>query len=296
VIDERLQRQAREARCDPAAGVRLARSLERLGRRDEALAALLQAIEEPEARAEIARHPGATAVARGNLMHVDAAPIFAKPAVRWSTPIGRATSVSLLASEFGIVSVSGSETVALDPRTGRVRWRTTSESRSPRPPKAWICGQALLIDAAGGLVGRDLWTGDECIRGPVDETLTALADGVAAFMKGNTVIARSISAPTTAAMPRLWSRKFRKPVTVVAAGAMIVVSRNDGLICMDATSGTSRWEAPGTKPVLDTDGVVARIEPTADAGHPEQVLYTRDGNVLWRRRDGRVPSALRPTS
>ncbi len=297
--DETLRHLEREAASDPLARVRLARSLERAGRRDDALAALLPAIDVSDARAEVARFVGASTVARGDIIYVDAAPVVMKPAVRWRTPVTTAPSVSLVASELGIVVLSAFETVALDARTGRARWRAASELPPSHRPRAWICGSVLLVVTPGSLVARDLWTGGELFRLPGAETLVAVADGVAVFRNGSTVTARSLANPTKP-VTTLWTATFNKTGAVAAGGSLVVVEDAHGMVCMDSTTGTVRWKAPGTDSVVDSDGVGAWIEATNSAPRPsrsrqeQRVLYTPDGRPAWQRRDGLTLRGLAP--
>ncbi len=284
--DATLRQLERDAVNDPLARVRVARSLERLGRPEEALAALVPSIDSPDTRTEIVRFAGARTVTCGDMNYVDAAPVLGKPTVNWRTPVTTTPSVSLVASELGVVVLSAFETVALDPRTGRVRWRAGSDCSGQQRPRAWICGSVLLVVTPGGTVARDLWTGKEVFRIPRGETLVALADGVAVLRNGSTVTARSFTDPTR--LPaKLWAATFPEISTVAAGGTLVVVAYGDRLVCMDSTSGLVSWKAPGREPLVDGPG--AASQPSASTVSSSGGSRPRSWPTtswLWRRSVG----------
>ncbi len=142
--DESLRALERAAAADPSRTLGWAKALARAGRADEAWVALCRAVDQPDARAELATRPAWThAGGRGRTHALDLPPVKREPRVRW---MARAPGDRLLASPLGVVVTTGRGTpcVVLDPTSGRLRWTPSSATRD-----AWLDRSWLLAHFAG---------------------------------------------------------------------------------------------------------------------------------------------------
>src|SRR5687767_10014033 len=121
-MDEDLRTLERAAGEDPAACLRYAAALERVGRKDDAFPALCAMKQHAAVRDVLARWPAWTHSqgGPGETRWLDVLPVRRAPRVRWSAGLAGA---ELVVSAFGVAAVEKSEhrrrLVVLDPDTGQ---------------------------------------------------------------------------------------------------------------------------------------------------------------------------------
>jgi hypothetical protein len=171
VSDEELRELARDE--TPSGALRLARALERLGRRDEALEALLPHREDAEVRRALGGFPAWTHVFGDalNTRSVDVEPVRTAPRIKWSVPglldPERTTRLSMdfVANPLVVVATrTESSVVALDAETGAVRWQRDFVGADDGAVS--LQGDAVLFAEEFQVTFIDAWSGHECSRGP----------------------------------------------------------------------------------------------------------------------------------
>src|SRR5579872_1125872 len=100
-----------------------ARGLERAGRGDEGVAALVEVRDDPAVRSHLETLPAWSHVEAdaGRTNFVAARPVAREPIVRWKTEVSSADGSALLASPLAVVWPDNGSVAVLDPTTGRPR-------------------------------------------------------------------------------------------------------------------------------------------------------------------------------
>jgi hypothetical protein len=150
--------------------IRYAHALDRGGRRDDALDALLPARSDPRARSEIAKFPAWDTSTRGSdgASFLDARPIRRNPRLSWvvddprrgleGLPLGLTVPHALTPLVF--VSSWARHSTALDAATGETLW----EREAWDTTSCLVRGEHLLTLGWEGLEVRDTWTGELVAR------------------------------------------------------------------------------------------------------------------------------------
>jgi outer membrane protein assembly factor BamB len=281
----------------PESRVRLAAELERLGRLDDAVAALVPASGATVARAALARlRPSVDGQSR---VAADVRPAVRAPRIRWQSRLplrhvepgaARLLTSTLEASPLGVLaSHRGGPLVALDIDSGRELW--TVSHLGPRQRPRWgsdfpsISGDQILTAEDGvavrGFALRDgelLWQ-LELSRGQ----RVAVGGGAAAgvWLVSDDGEFRSHAAPVSGP-PRLearWSIDDADAVRFVGATATrcVLSARRAGtLAAFDRRTGERLWVASGSDAVVDESGALA--------WRPGEVVALEpDGEPSWRR-------------
>jgi hypothetical protein len=193
VSDEEIRVLERDA--TPAGRLKLARALERLGRSDEALDALLQAREDRSVRAEIARYPAWTheGANQGNTFSIDAASVLGELRLVWThrgtLDPRRAEPLALqfLATPaVAVFSIARGRAAVHDIETGEVMW-PFEHGDDLRNSRAAIAGSLLLLRTEEGVVGRDLYTGE--VRWRLPGKAWEVRGGLILFDEGRELVA-----------------------------------------------------------------------------------------------------------
>jgi hypothetical protein len=300
-----------------------ARALERSGRDDDALEALMPSSGSLEARRQLERWPawGETQASRYGSRWIDTAPLERSPRVRWSARLPAAdevvgSSADLFASPLGVFASLGGlrDRVVLDPLTGSVRARWPRGESDPDAGLALLGGE-LLEPRRAALVARDLVTGRS------RELLTArswlltegtVAQGSLAVVPDGLGRARVFELDGERG-PResgwqLECRGHALSTGYVALSRWFAV--RDRIFWPDPdlgfqvsslarATGEVLWRRRLSLRMADEEGVVGRVEmePGSPGWTPEKHLLVLDraGNELWRRSSA-LPLALSPTT
>ncbi len=191
--DEEIRALERDA--TPAGRLKLARALERLGRRDEALDALITAREDRAVQAELARFPAWTheGANEGNTFSADVAPVLGQPRPVWkhegTLDPGRTESLALqfLATPaLAVFSIARGRAAVHDMETGEVLWQF-EHGDDLRDSRAAIVGSLLLLWTEEGVTGRDLYTGD--VRWRLPGKAWEVRSGIVLFEEGRELVA-----------------------------------------------------------------------------------------------------------
>jgi hypothetical protein len=150
VTDARLRALERRVANEPTASIALAHALERLGDAAAALDALWSGCDDLEVRRAAATLDLERAPARSARL-------------LWQQRLDRRDDLRLrrLETPLGLVLQSAQRVAVLDPRTGKLRFEL--------PPAEWfgcLCETLIVSDAAGNILGTDLWTGESLYTAP----------------------------------------------------------------------------------------------------------------------------------
>jgi hypothetical protein len=297
VDDSELRKLERElaATGAPETRVRLARELERLGRRDDAFDVLKPGIADAAVRAEIIRfpawtHPDGDA---GRSACVDVAPIRRQPELRivrerWDD---RAFAHKLLVTPFGLAVCGKFEPefciVILDDVSGAVRLRVPRSGTSffEFADRPCIVEGTLFSDAGS----HDLLSVGEIARHPTkgrflrampDRTFLVNEDGRVSLMRQV-----GIEAPFT-----IWARDLGGGPDLlgcVASDRVILLHSLDlplwsaqRLVALDSASGATLWEASFTN-VWVVCRLSGQLVATLSDSEQVQVLDAKSGRQLW---------------
>jgi hypothetical protein len=310
--------------------LRLASALERMGRRDDALAVLVPAREDADVRRAIGRfpawtHPHADA---GESGAADVEPIRVKPRIKWKAAAPNVGS-SLVATAFAVLAAGTSppRRKVFDAETGDLLCEAAS-------PALGLVGDLVLELGRMGLEAYDLWTGE-----PVWEVEELPRQPVLAFDRCGVVAVTAEDRVVTfeTGDPRISPLKVRDDVVAFdVSGRMrrcllapdrIVFEWRSGAVILDRASFAVIARVPG-RPLRIEDGalVVAgregivdfdlatgrqletrlhRLTTLALDGPPSLVVRARDvfyetdrtklfaqvgGTELWRMTAGELPS------
>lgn len=283
-----LERAARDG--GPAARLRFARVLERVGRRDDALVALLPARGDAEVRREIARFPAWTHedATAGRTRAIDVAPIRREPLVRFAvTPRAGRPARALLASPLGIVWVDREGTIAIDD-DGAARWSCPEEA-------AAIVGDVvLLMEGRQALVGRDIWTGERLHDTVVDGFFSRRGLAGSLFIGVRTRDAEVFRLDDPRAAPR--SRELLEipggfmdfaEADVVLAPDIALIGKSAEVLALDVQSGEVRYRMRGQLPRADAEGTVLSVGRRGGLA-----VHDRAGASLFSTDEPFVPLAL----
>ncbi len=259
VADDLLRALERDVAVEGAAPVtRLAyaRALERVGRGDEALAALLPAIDDAAVRRRIATysawtHPGACA---GRTRFVDVLPLEREPRVAWrlEAPFG---SMVAAASELGIVlSLLNGRLLVVDARTGEVR-RVHRRAPGTDGTPVILRDDTVLLGRGRALVARDIWTGKRRLELALDAEPWALCAAERRIFvgAGDQVLAfaeESLDAPVLAWK---YDHEGDRPELLATAEELfldhVVLDARTGAVRRHLVEPPARADVRGTTPV-----------------------------------------------
>ena len=183
--------------------------------------------------------------------------------------------------------LKGGRLVAIDLRSGRVRW--TMELATAWAPSV---DEGLVVVAGDELLtGLDALTGRPRWRVPMTGGFSAppaAAGGwlVGAPARGDVIAIRATDGQV------LWTRRLGAPVRVrpVVTATGVYVSLDDGrVVALDLTTGTPRWERTlGGKP-----GDLLVLDDRLFVGADDKFFYalkTANGDQRWKRRIGGRPA------
>jgi hypothetical protein len=278
---------------DAASRLRLARALERAGRRDEVPSVLRPAVADERVRQALLelpawRHPCGDA---GRTNEIDLPPLRALRSVRTVRPsAGNCFPEALLATESGLVVVErargGVRTIIIDAASGEERKELGAPDSAIAIEDDRVVAQAVFA--------YDLWTGELAFQ--------VLLDGhLLAALPGRTVLVQShgrFGAFTWlegAELSFLWEQPLAGDSCGVAATPSWVVAWTGAgeLAAYRTRDGDPLWSQPLAPPaervLLDEAGLVL-----ARRGHEENDfdVLDRDGNPLWTSELRARPVAL----
>src|SRR5579883_1249167 len=277
-----------------------ARSLERAGRRDEAVAALVPVRDDPDVRAHLdalAAWRRIAADAAGSSF-LDARPVAREPVVRWTTevPVERPC---LLASPLAVVATDDHGClVAMDPATGAPR--NLPQHRCFLPTLELGLATLVFQDRNGHERALDVVTGKSR-----DLANVARARAHTSMRDRDFVVrlldARAVEAHIAEPQGTLGSRLWRYPpkgelaeILVSGGGVAITPTRvlvrtENELIVLDRATGALVFRGEGDFVVADALGLVGQRRRSVFA-------YDWSGRLLWSKgqRSSAVPRALAP--
>lgn len=292
-----LERAALEG--DAAACVAWARALERLGRRDEAVAGYLAALDRDPAagaaRAALAALPAWTGTqgGSGRASALEVEPVRGAPERLWHAPPGAPASPGLrrfsepylLGGWPGVVALhpAPARVEACDVRDGRLLWSVAgwADRTASR-----VEGELVVLRGAARTTVRDLRTGHELVALPAGGGDA----GVSGWARG-----LDLRASTPANLWRLdahgWPDPRLPPAdeprwtlvrprdqrgrTLVAAGPLVVIAFLGGEVAaLDATTGDERWRRAGAGLHGDAQGVAVRSRDV-------YTMFDLDGQPRW---------------
>jgi outer membrane protein assembly factor BamB len=286
-LDRReIERRARAG--DSASALRWARALERTGRRDEVLTALLLATGSAEGRAELGKLWETLSPTPGRFTDV---PAIRAPRLRWLTKLdGRDTVERLIAHPLGIVVSTGRRTILIDPASGAKR-RDLLPSKCPV-----ILGDVLLLMQSNLYVAtHDLATGESLHAAKVRGHGHFARGGNGLFVTGQLSSLHAYRmGKSRGTLEHAWSVETETNAyehAEVVAGSLLVPERRR-LRAFD-TAGTALWATPSSEEDRG-DPLGARV--AIEAGDEELVLVasgselietlvaleTRSGRERWR--------------
>jgi hypothetical protein len=275
----------------PGARLRWARELERLGQRDDVLAALAPGWRDAEVRRELARFPvwGRDQASRFGTRFIDARVIEGKPRLRWrTTQSGRARypMVShLLASPLGVVGAfSGArqeqKVVVLEPDSGTERHSWT---RIISDGDLSIEGGHVLDPRWIGVFAIDLATGERRELLPRGERVTASAAVARTMIAvepmradfGSEVCVYHFE-PSGPSCREAWRVQRAHTAYAVTATRELVLERRPpgGFTARDRRDGREVWSSGGQLTAADERSVFAY-------GGGELFELGPDGSSLW---------------
>ena len=286
---------------DAEGRIRYARALERSGRRDEALDALLPARGDPRARSEIAKFPAwdASVTGAGGARYLDARPIRKNPRLSWVVEdprhgierVPEGMSAPYVVTPLAFITSYATQCTAIDPATSEILWAREASHTSD----SIVRGEHLLSLEIEALEVRDIFTGDERARFAVGlgpGRLISLGEHLAVEGRGETAV---LELKDPLGRPReLWrapGRAFPAP-----PGELVLVTATPprferSLVrVVDLRTGAERSR-------LDTfrQGWVwfADEELVVLQGEDGYHAYERNGRLRWSVRETRIVFATR---
>ena len=183
--------------------------------------------------------------------------------------------------------LKGGRLVAIDLRSGKVRW--TTELTTPWAPSVdgslvVVAGDELLT-ALAAATGRSLW------RVPVTGGFSAPPTAAGGWVIGTPASGDVISIRATDGAV-LWTRSLGSPVRVrpVITATGVYVSLDDGrVVALDLTTGAPRWE----RRLDGKPGELLVLEDRLFVGADDKFFYslkTSNGDERWKRRIGGRPA------
>jgi hypothetical protein len=274
-----LEREVREKPDDLGARLKLARALERVGRKDDALAALTPAVADAEVRREIGRLAPPVRESAG--LYFDVPGIVREPVVKWEArgnpATGRAGTDALIATPLALISQSDRAVTAFDAASGQRRWGM-DRIQFPIVTRDVVCERGLR-DFSGRdiFTGELLWTVDA--QGPHHGRLRVpLADDglLIEATSQPALVARVFDDPRRPPGERLFEIPGEFDRVTAAAGAVIVQAhRGTDFLVLDARTGAERFRGQGFFWMSDERGLVADREDGSLAS------YTPAGRLEW---------------
>lgn len=268
--------------------LRYARAVERQGRVDDALDALLPALDDAEVRRAVGRFPAWDEIARANDF-IDAAPLRSEPVVAWRSEPTR-DSFLMLASALALFWIEEQWTQrrpfvrVLDPFTGELRKRLPGRLRAF---DAWV-----LLDT-GVLRAHDIWSGrrrgSKSVERPRPHIVAVAGD-------------RILAEEARDGGRKVWEvdADHRHPFCVTSD---VLICLGDGApLALDRRSGRLLWTLRGAPDrvgewLADGRGLVA-FTATHESYGPEDehevVAFDLSGKRLWRRKEPARACALLP--
>lgn len=262
--DAELRRLEREAQSKgPEARVRLARAYERAGRALDAVTTLMRGVDDPTLRREVTRLEGAV-------------PIRSGARVRWTTEVELDVH-TLLASRLGIVVGSRDQTVVLDPDTGATKLQV-------RGGEVYLADEVLLVRTGGGLLGHDLWTGEELFTKNVLGVRDLLRHGGTTLVAGRSRELVVYRFDDVRRAPRLAWRAgspYERTVAEAVTRDVVVLPDAEGLVVRSAADGAVRGRChPPAVLLADERGLIVSL-----SGGTVGEVSPQDGALRWQRRE-----------
>lgn len=247
----------------PEARLRYARALERVGRRDDALDALIPGRESVDVRREIVRFPAARAdlsEAASSVAVADLAPLERAPHVAWTRRFEEDLDGSLYDEEHDALRrfvthplvvgfhSEGASFRVIDATTGEDRWQSDPAENPDDASElliAFTATDALIFDGTELRV-RELWTGEDRCRFEPEVRLNGIAgagDLLATWSGGELTLSRLGEAGPAP----LWTATIRggSVASVVFQEGQLLVRTGDRLLALDLEEGATRWTLPG---------------------------------------------------
>ena len=212
---------------------------------------------------------------------------------RWTADVGTPAALALGARAEHLLAAGSACVVALDPATGRERWRRSSGATA-----GWVRDEALFFSDGVGLVSVDPSTGADRWALPVDRLPHGSVWDVRRVAGGGAVAVGPGSLAAIDPSGRItWT--FAPPAAVelrtAAHGPLVLAASDAGfLYALDAASGQLRWRVhvPGPLAAVPTaHGAASMLVCTTDLGGSVVSIDPATG-----RRAFEVPLDVTPTS
>lgn len=272
VSDQAIRELERAAAADgPAARLQLAAALERAGRADEVIDALLPARGDPQVRRRLSAAASfAPEGGPGRARRADVAPVTAPRHLWTHRPPRRSGCFGLQVLPHIVAARLGTRGVVLDAVTGEERWVAPTPVRQP-----WVLlGPVIVLKHRRAVVAHDAWTGERrweleasagVMLGRADpDLLLLLADS-------RHVVCLRVDAADPARPPvEVWRvappRASGRLVTTLAGADRVAVC-GDRVMWVEARTGRPAPAAPGSPLAIDAHGVLVEAAGGGVAVH-----------------------------
>jgi hypothetical protein len=281
----------RAASGDRDAMLSYVHALTRIGRSEDATAALVPRLGDPDVRRAVGSWPAWTQAEGdgGATRWAEVSPVASEPRLLWDRQrrcdpqFDRDAPVRLLASMLGIASLGGARgdsvppTVLFDSLTGQKRAELAPATNG------WIAGDVLLLQNGASVSAFDLWTGRKIHGGRIERlSCTAVGfDGSALAVRHDSGLALHAVANARERPARRWQSALPAGCNRLLVVGDTVLACSDATIALDRETGAERWRIEGAAARADArDLLVAR-------GGGIEMVDAGTRAVRWSLRDAR---------
>jgi outer membrane protein assembly factor BamB len=208
------------------------------------------------------------------------------PLALWTFEVPDYLSAGPLMAGGNVLAV-GDQTIALDPRTGKVRWRSDIKLGRTAQPVA-MDGRCFVYDGSGlngidAATGRHLW--NEQIKTFAFEETPAAANGVVCMSASISVGGNVLLALDAATGARRWQYEAENTLetNAAASGGLFYIGSGDKLLyAIDAATGSLRWQAPTDERVASTPVVAGGLVIITTQGYEVLAFDAATGKARWK--------------
>jgi outer membrane protein assembly factor BamB len=183
----------------------------------------------------------------------------------------------------GVVLAAGPETYALDPRSGKVRWRggTQVEALPVARDGRWFLYDGSSLNALDAATGRPLWSEpvDTSGHAPMPVVLNDVVC-MPGSRAGGSYALRAFGATTGR---RRWVHKLDGwPQGLAAAGGTFCMAIADKLYAVDAATGNLRWQQAAGGPIASAPIVSGGLILVGFYDHDVRAFDAATGQPRWQ--------------